>query len=46
MGGKVGVIQTSACNCVSPQFLCRARRRRRKERRSTCTCTSSSSQSG
>lgn len=46
MGGKMGVIQTLACNCVSPQFLCRAQRRRRKERRSTCTCTSSSSRSG
>lgn len=46
MGGKMGGIQTLACNCVSPQFLCRAQRRRRKERRSTCTCTSSSSQSG
>lgn len=46
LGGKVGVTQTSACNCVSPQFPCRAQRRRRKERRSTCTCTSSSSRSG
>lgn len=47
MGGKVGVSQTSACNWVSSQFLCRAQRRRtRKERRSTCICTSSSSPSG